>query len=67
MQYKDRLKQFNLQKLEDRRIRDDLIQFFKFKNQIDLINWRNPFRKMGLLITEEHASGLRGHSKRYCT
>jgi hypothetical protein len=66
MQYEDRLEQFNLQRLEDRRMRGDLIQFFKFENKIDLINWRKPLRKMGSLSTEGPASGLRGHSKRYC-
>ncbi len=39
---------FSLQRLEDRRIRGDLIQFFKFENQIDLINCRKPLGKMGI-------------------
>src|SRR5277367_1459931 len=40
--YKDRLKRLNMQSLEDRRIRGDLIQKYKISNGLDIVNWYNP-------------------------
>jgi len=39
LSYEDRLKKLNLITLEERRIRGDLIQFFKFHSNINTINW----------------------------
>ena len=37
--YEERLKVFNLQSLESRRKRGDLIQYYKIINGLDVINW----------------------------
>ncbi len=60
MKYEERLKVLELQKLEQRRERGDLIQFFKFNNKMDEINWTKPLKKMGATMTTGPAFGLRG-------
>ena len=40
--YPERLAKLNLTTLEERRVRGDLITFFKINNNLDIINWHNP-------------------------
>ena len=40
--YPERLAKLNLTTLEERRVRGDLITFFKINNKLDIINWHNP-------------------------
>ncbi len=66
MRYEERLDVFELQMLDKRRQRGDLVQFYKFDKNIDSINWLKPIKKMGATITTGPGSGLRGPSLRYC-
>ncbi len=51
MRYEERLKVFQLQKLEQRREKGDLIQFFKLNKKMDEINWTKPINKMRATMT----------------
>lgn len=45
--YEERLKELNLQSLNDRRIRTDLIQVFKILNEVDRVDQKTWFTTMG--------------------
>ena len=62
--YKERLKIMKLTSLENRRMRGDLIQFFKILNGIDQIKWR----KDPNLISQGSDLGPSGNlrNKKYC-
>ena len=59
LSYQDRLARLKLTTLEDRRIRGDLIQFFKFYSNINIINWQkgpvSATGSIGRLRTSTHS------------
>jgi hypothetical protein len=64
LDYEQRLKVFNLQTLENRRVRGDLIQQYKLNNGLEKINWVNDQIKTPSLSAEGPANSIRGHSQR---
>jgi ribonucleases P/MRP protein subunit RPP40 len=62
--YEDTLKALGLTTLEHRRIRGDLIQFFKFYKGLNKINWRKPLLNCASLAQPGPASSIRGGSHR---
>ncbi len=63
MRYEERLEVFELQKLKLCRKKRGLIKFFKIENNIEKINFQKTITKKR---ATGQASGLRGHSARYC-
>jgi hypothetical protein len=65
LSYEERRKNWKIQSLEERRKRGDLIQFFKFNNDMDKINWFNPPKQARSLSLSGPAASIRGHQQRY--
>ena len=64
LNYTERLKQLGLTTLEARRQRGDLIQYYKFVNNINLISWYHPNSLTNSLNASGPASSTRGHKQR---
>ena len=64
LHYAERLAILNLPTLEQRRIRGDLIQFFKCQSGINKVKWSNPPLPHPSLLTSGPASNIRGHDHR---
>jgi hypothetical protein len=62
--YEDRLGALNIQSLEDRRKRGDLIQYFKFYKGFNKIKWFHSNIPMASLSTDGPARSIRGTSHR---
>ncbi len=60
LHYADRLKAIGILSLRHRRLRGDLIQFFKIQNGINIVNWSNPTLLRSALNTSGPASNVRG-------
>ena len=60
MHYEDRLSAIGITSLIDRRMRGDLIQFYKIHNDIKVVNWVNPTTKRSALESTGPASAVRG-------
>jgi hypothetical protein len=63
--YEKRLEIIGLTTLHDRRIRGDSIQFYKFKNSFNSIDWYHPNALTNSINTNGPASGIRGHNQRF--
>ena len=57
-----RLSIFGLQTLEERRLRSDLIQYYKIDKSLNKVNWYHP--SMFSLSSDGQAGNLRGQNKR---
>ena len=64
LKYAERLKQLGLTSLIERRARGDLIQYFKFEKQLNLIDWHYKNEKVNSLHVDGPASGIRGNKHR---
>ena len=64
LHYADRLAVLKLPTLEHRRIRGDLIQFFKCQSGINKVKWSNPPLPHPSLSANGPASNIRGHDHR---
>jgi sulfur relay (sulfurtransferase) DsrC/TusE family protein len=60
MHYEDRLKAVGITTLFDRRLRGDLIQFYKIQNGLNLVSWIEPIKERPALKAFGPASSLRG-------
>jgi hypothetical protein len=65
LNYAKRLEVIGLTSLEERRQRSDAIQFFKFKNGFNTVEWYHPNSITNSISTQGPASGIRGHNQRY--
>lgn len=63
--YDQRRNLWQIQSLEERRKRGDLIQFFKIDKEVDKINWFNQPQKASSLSSTGPANAIRGHNQRY--
>ena len=63
--YEKRLEIIGLTTLHERRIRGDSIQFFKFKNNFNSVDWYHPNALTNSINTNGPASGIRGHKQRF--
>ena len=64
--YEDRLKKLELTTLETRRIRGDLIQFYKIINGIDDVSWINDPRTLNFDFSDgEPFKNLRRHKMHF--
>ena len=61
------MRRLDLTTLYKRRIRGDLIQMYKFENNIDEINWCNDIVPVLSLDAEGQEAVIRGHSERLRT
>ena len=61
--YKQRIIQFNLQNLKERRDRDDFIQQYKFINGLDKINWHKTPCIAASISTNDPASAIQLESQ----
>ena len=64
LHYADRLAVLNMPTLEQRRIRGDLIQFFKCQSGINEVKWSKPPLPHPSLSATGPASNIRGHDHR---
>jgi len=64
LHYDDRLKSLNLQRLEHRRKRGDLIQFFKINQNLNKVSWTKPILPASSVISHGPASSIRGNEHR---
>ena len=53
MHYEDRLTAIGITTLFGRRLRGDLIQFYKVQNGLNLVNWIEPIKKRPTLDNED--------------
>ena len=60
-----RLEIIGLTTLQNRRIRGDLIRFFKLKNDFNKINWYHPNALTNSINRSGPTSGIRGHNQRF--
>jgi hypothetical protein len=58
--YEERLKAIGIQSLEQRRLRGDLIQFFKFSSGLNRVDWYHTMVPMASLSVDGPAGGIRG-------
>lgn len=66
LDYSNRIKRLELTKLETRRKRGDLIQFYKILNSIDNVNWINNPRCLEIANSEtDITKNLRRHKKHF--
>jgi len=64
--YEARLAALGIQKLETRRDRGDLIQFFKLTRGLESVDWRFPPNALPSLSLSGPAGATRGHRSRLC-
>ena len=62
--YADRLAVFDLTTLQERRVRGDMIQLFKFNRGINEASWVKPMAHCNSLSQAGPAGGVRGHRRR---
>ena len=62
--YEERLKAIGIQSLEQRRLRGDLIQFFKFSSGLNRVDWYHTMVPMASLSVDGPAGGIRGTKHR---
>ena len=62
--YEERLNKIGLQTLEKRRVRGDLIQYFKIFKGFNRINWFHAVEPMASISANGPASGIRGGNHR---
>jgi hypothetical protein len=65
LSYEKRLETIGLTTLSERRIRGDIIQFYKLKNEFNTIDWYHPNALTNSINTNGPASGIRGHNQRF--
>jgi hypothetical protein len=63
--YSQRCEEMGLTSLTKRRERGDLIQMFKFENDIEVINWHNQPLRIPPLYNEYHHYTLYSHKERF--
>ena len=63
--YADRLAVLGLTTLQERRVRGDLIQLFKFHSGVNTVCWVKPMEHCNSLSQAGPAGGIRGHSRRF--
>ena len=60
LSYQIRLKRWRINRLEDRRVRGDLIEIYKSVNGLDEINWeRNPVINTPKVVDLTKSNGVR--------
>ena len=64
LHYEDRISALGLTTLETRRVRGDLIQFFKFKKEINVISWVRPHLPTPSCLLDGPAGRVRGNNER---
>ena len=64
LHYEDRLSALGLTTLETRRVRGDLIQFLKFKKEINVISWIRPHLPTPSCLLDGPAGGVCENNKR---
>ena len=64
LHYADRLAILRLPTFEHRRIRGDLIQYFKCQSGINKVKWSNPLLTHSSLLTTGPANSIHGHDHR---
>ncbi len=61
--YADRLAVFGLTTLQERRVRGDMIQLFKFYRGVNAASWVKPMAHCNSLSQAQPAGGVRGHRR----
>ena len=64
LSYDERLTRLKLTKLCERRVRADMIEYYKIINGLTEVNWRNPNKPCDYLKAEGPAMGIRGSKHR---
>ena len=64
LSYEERLLKLGLMSLKERRVRGDLIEFFKINKGLSSVDWFHPNKKCYSLDVGEPASNIRGHKHR---
>ena len=64
LSYEDRLKKLGLTTLEERRIRGDMIQYFKCINGFNIVNWSKPNLSVNSLNLVRPAGSIIRHKHR---
>ena len=64
LSYEERLKRLRLTKLSARRVRADMIEFYKITNGLTEVCWRNPIKQCNYLSVEGPATSIRGAKHR---
>ena len=64
LSYEDRLKKLGLTTLEERRVRGDLIQYYKCINGFNRVNWSKPNLGANSVGLSGPAGNIRGHKHR---
>ena len=62
--YEERLNKLGWTTLEERRVRGDLIQYYKILNNLDKVKWQRDFSVTHSISIDGPARGIRGHDLR---